>query len=109
MKDFQEMSNSIQEMLEMTKSIYVDYHNQEKVQSAVSENELPIKIERAAQITGLAIQTIYQQTSRKRRETYVNPIPFHRIGGRLRFFEYELLQWIKNPKPTPLNPILYNS
>lgn len=50
--------------------------------------ELPINIKRAAQILGLAKQTIYQNLE----------IPRHKKGGKLFFFESEILNWIKSGK-----------
>jgi len=46
-----------------------------------------LNVKQAAEITGLAIQTIYEKTSR-------NLIPYHKKGRRLYFIKQELEQWI---------------
>ena len=43
----------------------------------------------AAQFCGLQMQTLRKMASR-------NKIPFHRAGGRLRFLESELREWMLN-------------
>ncbi|SDD76896.1 helix-turn-helix domain-containing protein [Niabella drilacis] len=53
-----------------------------------SQQESPINIQRAAEILGLAKQTIYQKTE----------IPRYKKGGKLFFFESELLAWVRSSR-----------
>jgi len=61
-------------------------------------DELPVGIDKACKITGLAKPTIYSKVSRRE-------IPGHRKAGRLYFFESELLAWIRSGKRATLDEI----
>lgn len=50
-----------------------------------------IGTERAAELLGVSLSSIYQWT-------YRNAIPFYKNGNKLYFFEDELLQWVANGK-----------
>ena len=58
---------------------------------AQPEKRLPISIQKASKIVGLAIQTIYGLVSAKQ-------IPYYKKGKFLYFYEDELLNWIQSGK-----------
>lgn len=58
------------------------------LQSVEPEAEKPISIHEAANLTGLAKQTLYQSLD----------VPKHKQGGKLFFFESEIIAWIKSGK-----------
>ena len=53
-----------------------------------NDNEQMVKIDEAAKIVGLAVNTIYDKTHRRE-------IPFYKKGKRIYFRESELLAWIE--------------
>ena len=53
--------------------------------------ERPVGINDASAITGLAVQTIYDKACKR-------TIPHYKQGGKLLFFETELLDWVRQGK-----------
>ncbi len=49
----------------------------------------PRNVHEAARFTGKSVSTIYRLVSHRK-------IPFHKQGGKLYFFEDELIDWIKS-------------
>jgi predicted DNA-binding transcriptional regulator AlpA len=62
------------------------------------EPELPVKIDKVMEWTGLKDQTIYKHCRN-------NTIPYHRKSGRLFFFKSEIIQWIKSGKQKTLKEL----
>ena len=56
-----------------------------------SGNDLPIKIDSVAELTGYKKQTIYEYCR-------LNKIPYHKKNNRLFFFKSEITDWIKQGK-----------
>lgn len=61
----------------------------QSVKSNSSNENLPINIDEAVRITGLAKATIYSKFSRRE-------IPGYRRGQKLYFYKSELLEWINS-------------
>ena len=49
----------------------------------------PRNVQETARFTGKSVSTIYRLVSQRK-------IPFHKQGGKLYFFEDELIDWIKS-------------
>jgi len=68
------------------------------VSKVAPEDEFPINIRKAAEITGLSVPTLYTKISRR-------TIPAHRQAGRIYFFKSELLDWIRSGRRKTVHEI----
>lgn len=76
---------------EMLKKIYEQIDTKKPVMIAID-------VEQASKILGLKPQTIYQRTSAKfiTENPLVPVIPHHKFGGKLVFYEIELINFIQS-------------
>ncbi|MEI7982135.1 MAG: helix-turn-helix domain-containing protein [Bacteroidota bacterium] len=70
----------------------------EKSAHTQPEKELPVNIDEAVKITGLAKATIYSKFSRRE-------IPGYRRGQKIYFYPSELLSWIRSGKRQTMDEI----
>jgi excisionase family DNA binding protein len=70
--------------------------------NANPEEELPITISAASEITNLAVPTLYGLVHRRK-------IPSYRQGKRLYFLRSELLTWIKSSRRSTIDEMKENN
>jgi len=95
------ISNPLQEIFDVVLEVKQSQLRLEKYFASYPvqpEEELPINIDEACKVTGLAKPTIYSKFSRRE-------IPGYRRGQRLYFYRSELLEWIRSGKRSTLDEI----
>lgn len=83
-----EMKEDIKLLLSSTKQLIDGLHRPDTDKPSVDE---PVGIERASQLTGLAVNTLYRYSRQ-------GLIPAYKRGKRLIFYEAELNAWVHSGK-----------
>ena len=77
---------TIDERLSNIEGLLLDLKHSPKEQS---ESDRPLNMDEVCKLTGKSRPTIYRYVAD-------GNIPYHKQGGRLYFFESEIVDWIKN-------------